>query len=310
VVKFVTLVVAMSSFCVISLARADDKPTQEADAAALFAQLDTNQDGQLTIDEVPEDKRRLFERLLRLSDKNGDGKLDRDEFSAGIQRKPQETQADRKPPDGPDGRPGPEKIFQRLDANGDGKITLDEVPEPRKERFKTLIERADKDGDGALSQQEFAAAFQNLRAAFAGQPGEGRRPDGAVDAQRIFRRIDKNGDGKLTLDEVPEDRRPMFERIFKRAGKTGDQGLTPEEFSAALRGPRPPFPPGGRRETTGARLPPGGLFMALDTDHDGKLSSAEISAAAEVLKKLDKNGDGAITIDELLPPPPEKRGND
>ena len=42
----------------------------------------------------------------------------------------------------------------------------------------------------------------------------------------------------------------------------------------------------------------------LDTNHDGILSADEIANASASLKKLDKNGDGQLTEDELRPPPP------
>ena len=40
---------------------------------------------------------------------------------------------------------------------------------------------------------------------------------------------------------------------------------------------------------------------ALDTNHDGTLSAEEIANASASLKKLDKNGDGKLTSDELRP---------
>jgi len=39
----------------------------------LFAELDANKDGQLTAEEIPADKKRLFERLLRRCDKTATG---------------------------------------------------------------------------------------------------------------------------------------------------------------------------------------------------------------------------------------------
>ena len=42
---------------------------------------------------------------------------------------------------------------------------------------------------------------------------------------------------------------------------------------------------------------------ALDTNHDGILSADEIANASASLKKLDRNGDGQLTEDELRPPP-------
>src|SRR5207302_1971208 len=44
----------------------------------------------------------------------------------------------------------------------------------------------------------------------------------------------------------------------------------------------------------------GGLFAALDTDRNGELSTAEIVAAGSTLLKLDKNGDGKLTPDEVF----------
>ena len=55
-----------------------------------------------------------------------------------------------------------------------------------------------------------------------------------------------------------------------------------------------------------------GVFSLFDTDHDGVLSPAEIAAAPEVLRQLDKNHDGSLTADELPrhrpgPPPRDRR---
>jgi Ca2+-binding EF-hand superfamily protein len=40
---------------------------------------------------------------------------------------------------------------------------------------------------------------------------------------------------------------------------------------------------------------------AIDANGDGTISAAEISAASEALAKLDENGDGQLTDDELRP---------
>ena len=56
-----------------------------------------------------------------------------------------------------------------------------------------------------------------------------------------------------------------------------------------------PGGPGG----SGGRQQPRLVLQALDTDHDGTLSAAEIAAAPASLLKLDINGDGMLTADEL-----------
>jgi Ca2+-binding EF-hand superfamily protein len=308
--KSFAVVAPIAAGWLVSFARADDKPVADApDTSAMFSQLDSNHDGQLTADEIPDDKKRLFERLVRVADKNKDGKLSAEELAAGL--KPRERPAAPGGPGSPEGRPGLETMFKRLDANGDGKVTLDEVPEPRRERFKQLIARGDRDGDGALSEQEFIAAGPG---AGAGSPDATQGPEGGGDVKRLFSRLDKNGDGKVTLDEVPEERRPRIERWIRRADKDGDKALSLEEFTAAWRqgrpgedrpesGRRPPFP-------SDRGLPFPSLFSALDSDHDGKLSAAEISAASEVIRKLDKNADGFVTPDEVMSQTPETDGKD
>ena len=68
-------------------------------------------------------------------------------------------------------RRDPAQLFQRLDANHDGQLTLDEVPEPMKERFTHILARADKDGDKKVTLEEFVEAAK-------------QRPDGPPDAGR------------------------------------------------------------------------------------------------------------------------------
>jgi Ca2+-binding EF-hand superfamily protein len=236
--------VAVLGISATALCADDATPKDSGEPGALFAQLDGNKDGQLAADEIPAEKKGLFDRLVRIADKNGDGKLSSEEFAAGLA--PQSPRPD------------------RPDTAGDA---------PKRP--------------------------------------EGR--DAARFAERMFKRMDTNSDGSLTLSEVPEERKPMFQRLLKRAKKSENDGLTREEFVAALgdrpdrpdkagrpnkpgrpeRPGRPPegFPPGGPR---------GGLFAVLDTDRDHKLSSAELQAAGEVLKKLDRDGDGSVTIEELM----------
>jgi hypothetical protein len=76
-------------------------------------------------------------------------------------------------------------------------------------------------------------------------------------------------------------------------------------------GPGGPGGPGGRAGGgpgglggPGGGPPPLPLLMALDTNHDGEVSSDEIAGSAAALKTLDRNGDGKLTEDELRPPPP------
>ena len=61
---------------------------------------------------------------------------------------------------------------------------------------------------------------------------------------------------------------------------------------------RPDVPPGGPP----GGVPGGGLFGALDADRNGEISNAEIVGAGTALLKLDRNGDGKLTPEEVFGP--------
>lgn len=64
---------------------------------------------------------------------------------------------------------------------------------------------------------------------------------------------------------------------------------------------RSPLGPGGEHGP-----PPLPLVEVLDADRDHQLSAEEIANAAEALKKLDHDGDGKLSHEEFLPPPPPR----
>ncbi len=121
----------------------------------------------------------------------------------------------------------------------------------------------------------------------------------------FFQRLDKNGDGFITLDEIPEEHRERFSKTLKRLDKNGDGKLSREELAQA-RGPRRGRPGRGRRDGDRPQRPGRGgprgvnpLFRLLDANRDGKITSQEMT---QFFKKLDRNGDGTITPDEMPAP--------
>lgn len=85
----------------------------------------------------------------------------------------------------------------------------------------------------------------------------------------------------------------------------GERGPRPPRREGREDGPPPegrrPPPPEGRRPPP---PPPHPLQLALDTNDDGEISAEEIEGAVDALKKVDRNGDGKLSRDELRPPPP------
>jgi Ca2+-binding EF-hand superfamily protein len=197
-------------------------------------------------------------------------------------------------------------LFERLDANKDGTLTKEEVPEERQRLFTRLLRSSDKDGDGKLAREEFAAGIQDQPA----EKGDAEKTRGNAAKERVARgagvdrpgfdagalleRLDANNDGKLTEEEIPAERRGQIAAVFNRADADSDGVVTTEEISTLRR---------RSASTDSARMAGGAVVLrALDADGDGALSSGEIENAAAALKKLDKNGDGRLTRDELGPP--------
>ncbi len=192
-------------------------------------------------------------------------------------------------------------LLAAIDTDHDGVLSADEI-----KNSAVALRKLDKNGDGKLTQDEMRPAF-GPGGRDPGRP-EGRGPDGAggggkrssemVDTLMSF---DKDGDGKLSKEEVPE----RMQGLFARGDANSDGFLTREELTKMAESQAgSTSPQQGREEGRDRRL---GLLRrdpitaAFDTDNDGVLSAAEIDAAPAALAKLDKNADGKISEDEVRP---------
>ncbi len=135
---------------------------------------------------------------------------------------------------------GPVAAFAMVDANGDGRVRFEEVWRFAQARFG----EADRNGDGALVVEE-ALALQLMRPP-EGAPRAEVNPVRARMVAALFRAVDANSDGRLTLEEI----RPALEAQFRALDVNGDRGVTLDELPVA----RPGMHRGGP--------PPGGAGMA------------------------------------------------
>lgn len=103
--------------------------------------------------------------------------------------------------------------FEELDANSDGKITQAEMEAHRAARFAA----ADTDGNGSLSASEMTAT------------AEQRKADRAA---RMIERIDANGDGEVSQEELANGSKRRGNG-FDRMDANGDGEITKAEFEAA-----------------------------------------------------------------------------
>lgn len=203
----------------------------QAQETELFRKLDQNQDGLVAKDEVGENARGLFERLVRMADGNRDGQLSPEEFANGLANRSAGAAADepaveaRTPANAERG--AARQLLARFDKNGDGKLSKSEAPERIAERFARL----DIDRNGELDKAELAVV-PALPLPMQGQPMPGMNASALLDRLKM---ADKNGDGLISKSESPERLKASFDRID--ANRNGQ--LDPGEVRAWLSKVRP-----------------------------------------------------------------------
>lgn len=111
--------------------------------------------------------------------------------------------------------------FEEADADGDGKVTREEAAAHARAKF----DAADTDGNGRLSDAEIRAAVEK-------RAEEARQRRFERMATRMIERMDSDGDGEVSFDEMP-GQRSMQDRMFDRLDSDGDGAVSDAEMRAA-----------------------------------------------------------------------------
>ncbi|MBO6757811.1 MAG: EF-hand domain-containing protein [Roseibium sp.] len=182
-----------------------------------------------------------------------------------------------------------DRLFDRFDADDDGAITQAEVDA----QAAAMFTAADTNTDGAVDLEEFRAELLNH--------SEDRRV-------RAFQRLDRDGDGTVTLEEY----NGVSDRMFNRMDRNDDGVLE------RVRGHRgggqqgAEREPGGETEEAGRRGRGGGwggpgrmgpirmVFATFDTDNDGKMTRAEFEEVrGNLFASADRNGSGGFGLEDF-----------
>ena len=281
-----------------------------------FDELDLNEDGRLTLDEIRET---VWTTLAR-ADANNDVEIELTEL---LSARDEDERLIR--------LPNPESAFTRLDINANGVLSADEL---HAEVWQKLS-ASDRNANGDVTLEELSSTRSenerdvrkpNPHAAFAALDVEedgdlvpteltdlawshllivDLNLDGAVTLEELsftrtenerdvrkpnpnaaFAALDVDGDGRLTADEIGE----TVWTTLARADANNDLEIELTELSSAR-----------EEDERLVQLPnPESAFTRLDTNANGVLSADELHAEVwQELSVSDRNANGEVTLDEL-----------
>ncbi len=187
----------------VSVAQSADpqrpEPAGPQGAERMFQRLDTNQDGRIVLDEIPDSAPDFVKQMLKQADANEDGVVTREEFQAAMRQR------------GPRGDAEPQGRWHPPMGHGFG------PPEhsPRGERGRPQDARSGARPRPADRPQATPARRPD---AAARAPRTRELAPGAWDPQVWFDRMDRDKDGKLSPEEFAAGMR-LFHRGMTRPGQ-------------------------------------------------------------------------------------------
>ncbi len=225
----------------------------------------------------------------------------------------------------------PNQLFDRI-SSGKDVITRAGITNPQMQSMFDRFAQQAGVTNGQMTRQQFLGAMQQRM----GQGvGGGPRPSNNTDAnapggddgriERSFRQLDQNGDGLLNYDEMSEALRSERDkwdtnkdgfidlkeyRAFAEARMKVERGAAGrgwDQFPAVVIADPAPAEDEGKRPVAYrvGKLPKElpAWFSQLDTDRDAQIGLYEWRSSArsiEEFEKIDHNGDGFLTVDEVL----------
>lgn len=233
--------------------------------------------------------------LFSKTDKDGDGKVSKEEFIASRPSDVSETDA--------------ASLFDKMDSESSGSLSESQFSEGME---KNKPDESSRNLGNTLSSDVLAAVTQLLQSLNASNDSSSTdetteaSSTSAPSASDMFTKMDTDGDGAVTKEEFmaarPSDvSEEQSSQLYSSIDTESTGSITEEQFTTAMAdAPKGPPPSGG----AGGPPPSGGsqsasssedsttTYDALDTNEDGTVSMAELLAGVEE-KAASENTDDA-----------------
>lgn len=238
---------------------------------SFFEAYDANKDGKVVREEIPEAMRPRMERLFQEAGKDA---LTVEDF----ERRPVAMPKPKEP-----------TLFELMDNDKDGFVTRAEIDWAASDATSPVASLASGPLFAALKGSD-KEKFTNTEMMALLLPIVKQE-----ERKRTFMALDVNKDGKISVEEAPQQYRGSLERLMSNSKLPLSSKVTFEQFEELLATPAEQPEPQASNRVPAA-------FQLLDANRDGLLSTEEFFAedAVQRLSRLDSNLDGLLSVAEFM----------
>ena len=245
-----------------------------------FVSIDVNKDGNISRQELAgcgKFNNSEVDAIFILGDVNGDGEIDLEEFLGLLC--PTATDALNRMTKAVRNINEAQQLFKILDKNGDGMISMEEMRNCGQQfsakEIDAIFALGDVNNDGEIDVNEFLAVMCPSASTVVARIAKDFKS--LEDVKNAFKKMDRNGDGQISKAELASCgfNDQQVNGMFALGDTNGDGEIDLQEFIQCM-------------------CPSASAVVCKV----GKLFSSK-EQAAEAFKRIDANGDGVLSKDEL-----------